>query len=53
MKGDTNSNDSHNYHNENHDGREFNEAWHLYPYYDIENTELYKWNVHLKPDRKQ
>ena len=19
----------------------------------IENTELYKWNVHLKPDRKQ
>ena len=28
-------------------------TWYLYPYHDIENTELHKWNVHLKPDRKQ
>ena len=31
----------------------YNVTWYLYPYYDIENTELYSWNVHMKPDRKQ
>ena len=31
----------------------FNVTWYPYPYHDIENTELYNWNVHLKPDKKQ
>ena len=31
----------------------YNVTWYLYPHFDIDNTELYNWNVHLKPDRKQ
>ena len=31
----------------------YNVTKYLYPYYDIENTELYNCNVHLKPDREQ
>ena len=31
----------------------YNVTWYLYPYYDIETTEIYNWNAHLKPDRKQ
>ena len=88
MNGHKNPNDSHNYHDENHDEIEFCQwnskrsskwhstpeqrtpqyqsyklwgwcwpmysvTWYPYPYYDIENTELYNWNVHLKPERKQ
>ena len=26
--------------------------WYLYPYHDIENAEVYNWNLHLKPNRK-
>ena len=29
-----------------------NVTWYLYPYFDIENAELKKWNVYLKPNRK-
>ena len=39
MSGHKTPNDSHNYHDEN--------------YYDREITELYNWNAHLKPGRKQ
>ena len=28
-------------------------AWYIYPYYDIENLELYNWNIHLEPGRKK
>ena len=31
----------------------YNVTKYLYPYYEIENTEVYNWNVHLKPDREQ
>ena len=83
MNGHKDPNDSHNYHDENHDEIELyqvnsnrnlmtlntrtthtpktvletmmgccwplnNVTWYLYPYYDIKNTELYNWNVHLK-----
>ena len=27
-------------------------TWYLYPYYDIENPELFNWNMHLKPGTK-
>ena len=77
---DKNPNNSHNYHDENHDEMELYQVdrkkstqWHstpeqrtaqnqshrlwwaaayLYPYYDIDNPELYNWNENLKPNRK-
>ena len=29
-----------------------NVTWYLYPYNDIENPEIYSWNIQLKPRRK-
>ena len=28
-------------------------TWCLYPYYDIENPEIYNWNIHLKPNSEE
>ena len=29
-----------------------NVTWYLHPHYDMQNAELYNWNVNLKPNRK-
>ena len=30
-----------------------NVSWYLYTYYDIDNPEIYNWNIHLKPNTRR